>query len=80
MSSVGLKTRPNATHVRTAHDAVRYSAAESVSRLALPERQSASPISRRRPHHPAWYRSHADELVHALTHGAGLVLASSARS
>jgi hemolysin III len=27
------------------------------------------------PARPAWYRSHADELVHALTHGAGLVLA-----
>jgi hemolysin III len=41
----------------------------------VPAAPKGSGAEQAAPLRPPWYRSHADELVHALTHGAGLVLA-----
>jgi hemolysin III len=79
MSSVGLKTRPMPKRKLRPQPGTDIpsltSASHSLSRERAATEKITQPIAVAATAHPAWYRSEGYELVNALTHGTGLLLA-----
>jgi hemolysin III len=75
MSNAVLKTRPVRRQSSRLNDEAQVIARKSPLLRVLPNEAASARVTTTAPSHAPWYRSEADELVHAITHGAGLALA-----